>query len=95
MRVADELSGICRSGMHAEQVAGAARALGGRALAALCRRLATDYRHAHSGFPDLTLWNTRTNKVRYETDHIFYAHLYGTGDGGSPTSRWATTHHIR
>ncbi|XP_028168981.1 fanconi-associated nuclease 1-like [Ostrinia furnacalis] len=60
-----EHSGLSRDSMSWEQVCGVVTCLGGGALAALCRRLARDYRHAHSGFPDLTLWNTRTNQIRF------------------------------
>ncbi|KAL0820383.1 hypothetical protein ABMA28_006272 [Loxostege sticticalis] len=60
-----EHSGISRDSMSWEQVSAVASCLQGRALAALCRRLARDYRYSHSGFPDLTLWNTSTNKIRF------------------------------
>ncbi|EPB78652.1 VRR-NUC domain protein [Ancylostoma ceylanicum] len=32
-------------------------------LLAVLRRVITDYRNCRSGFPDLTMWNTKTKKV--------------------------------
>ncbi|XP_053615152.1 fanconi-associated nuclease 1-like isoform X2 [Plodia interpunctella] len=41
------------------------RCVVGRAMAALSRRLATDYRYSSCGFPDLTLWNIHTGKIKF------------------------------
>ncbi|XP_041984445.1 fanconi-associated nuclease 1 homolog isoform X2 [Aricia agestis] len=59
-----EVSGINRA-IPYEVVSGAAECVGGAGLAALCRRLATCYGHAHSGFPDLTVFNCHTKKIMF------------------------------
>ena len=42
------------------------KSLGLEVLAAVCERLAKNYRHTRSGFPDLIVWNPN-NKV----GHVF------------------------
>ncbi|XP_073953597.1 fanconi-associated nuclease 1-like isoform X2 [Choristoneura fumiferana] len=59
-----ELSGINRS-ISWCALRGVAGCAGARALAALCRRLARDYRYAHSGFPDVTLWNVHNKEIKF------------------------------
>ncbi|KAJ2463119.1 hypothetical protein GGI03_004051, partial [Coemansia sp. RSA 2337] len=39
--------------------------IGGHALAAICQVLAREYRSKSSGFPDLCLWNSVTEKVMF------------------------------
>ncbi|XP_046970251.1 fanconi-associated nuclease 1-like isoform X2 [Vanessa cardui] len=57
------------SGVHVGVGRGAARAaaagLAPAGVARLCARLAADYAHAHSGFPDLTLWNEHTGEIAF------------------------------
>ncbi|XP_052743686.1 fanconi-associated nuclease 1 [Bicyclus anynana] len=57
------------SGVHRaigwDNVSSVAKCLGATGVAALCRRLATQYQYAHSGFPDLTLWNVNTKKISF------------------------------
>lgn len=62
IKLTGELSGINRN-IQWEDIAMVATCLGPEALAAVCRRLAVNYKYAHSGFPDLTLWNETTRKV--------------------------------
>ncbi|XP_045778010.1 fanconi-associated nuclease 1-like isoform X2 [Maniola jurtina] len=57
-----EISGINRS-IGWDNVSAVAACLGPRRVAVLCRRLATRYHYAHSGFPDLTLWNVHTKQI--------------------------------
>ncbi|XP_063540532.1 fanconi-associated nuclease 1-like [Cydia strobilella] len=57
-----------------EHVSAVAACLGPRALAALAARLARHYRHARSGFPDVTLWNVYTKQIKFvevksDSDH--------------------------
>ncbi|KAJ2835795.1 hypothetical protein FBU31_001530 [Coemansia sp. 'formosensis'] len=42
-----------------------AKYIGGYALAAICKVLAREYRSKSSGFPDLCLWNSATEKVMF------------------------------
>ncbi|CAK1550676.1 unnamed protein product [Leptosia nina] len=58
-----EISDIQRSKISWENVEVVTKCLGSYALAAICRRLALDYRYSHSGFPDLTLWNPHTKQI--------------------------------
>ncbi|XP_077293438.1 uncharacterized protein LOC143916294 [Arctopsyche grandis] len=39
--------------------------LGRNALSCICRRLALNYQYAHSGFPDLTVWNRLSKKIKF------------------------------
>lgn len=59
-----EMSGINR-GVGWESVCEVCECLGPRQVAALCRRLATAHGYARSGFPDLTLWNTNTKRIKF------------------------------
>ncbi|KAH9643673.1 hypothetical protein HF086_006149 [Spodoptera exigua] len=36
-----------------------------RGVANICRRLALDYGYSRSGFPDLTIWNIATRKIKF------------------------------
>lgn len=36
-----------------------------RGVADICRRLALDYGYSRSGFPDITLWNISTRKIKF------------------------------
>ncbi|KAJ0174196.1 hypothetical protein K1T71_010342 [Dendrolimus kikuchii] len=63
-RPESELSGINR-GVGWERVCEVCECAGARRLARVCRRLATDYGYARSGFPDLTLWNTNTKQIKF------------------------------
>ncbi|KAJ2948571.1 hypothetical protein O0L34_g7824 [Tuta absoluta] len=60
-----EISSLSRGAVSWEQVRGVAACLGGRRVSRVCRRLATNYRHARSGFPDLTLWNVHTKQIKF------------------------------
>ncbi|XP_026321004.1 fanconi-associated nuclease 1-like [Hyposmocoma kahamanoa] len=59
-----ELSGINRNIAWLD-IAMVASCLGSKAVSAICRRLAVNYKYAHSGFPDLTLWNEFTRKIKF------------------------------
>ncbi|XP_004933488.2 fanconi-associated nuclease 1 [Bombyx mori] len=59
-----ELSGLTRS-IEWDRIEMVAGCLGPRRVGALCERLATNYGHAHSGFPDLTLWNAHTKTITF------------------------------
>lgn len=45
-------------------VQGLVKSLGLKVLGAVCERLAKNYRHTRSGFPDLIVWNPNTKKAR-------------------------------
>ncbi|XP_068620369.1 fanconi-associated nuclease 1-like [Battus philenor] len=63
-RPESELSGITRS-LGWDKIAAVCTCLGAAATAAICQRLAMNYNYAHSGFPDLTLWNINTKQIKF------------------------------
>ncbi|KAJ8717169.1 hypothetical protein PYW08_005568 [Mythimna loreyi] len=63
-RPESEISEVQRS-MGWETVRDVTSCLHARGVLALCRRLATNYGYAKSGFPDLTLWNVHTKKIKF------------------------------
>ncbi|CAK1584420.1 unnamed protein product [Parnassius mnemosyne] len=63
-RPESELSGINRN-IGWDNVSAVCSCLSPRAIAAICQRLALDYRYTHSGFPDLTLWNVHTKQIKF------------------------------
>ncbi|CAG5048889.1 unnamed protein product [Parnassius apollo] len=63
-RPESELSGINRI-IGWDNVSAVCSCLSPIAIAAICRRLALDYRYTHSGFPDLTLWNMHTKQIKF------------------------------
>ncbi|CAH0590390.1 unnamed protein product [Chrysodeixis includens] len=62
-----ELSDIRRGsgGMSWESVSQVLLCGGPQVAAALCRRLAKDYAYCRSGYPDVTLWNIHTKKLKF------------------------------
>ncbi|KAJ2743157.1 hypothetical protein GGI20_003960 [Coemansia sp. BCRC 34301] len=48
-----------------DQLLVVAKYIGGQALVAICKVLAREYRSKSSGFPDLCLWNSATEKVMF------------------------------
>ncbi|XP_013187782.2 fanconi-associated nuclease 1 isoform X2 [Amyelois transitella] len=59
-----ELSGVQRS-IGWTNISGVSRCLGGARTAAVCRRLAADYRRSHCGFPDLALWHGCSGRIKF------------------------------
>ncbi|XP_026495502.2 fanconi-associated nuclease 1-like isoform X1 [Vanessa tameamea] len=59
-----EQSGV-QSGAGGEAARAACARLAPARVARVCARLAADFAHAHSGFPDLTLWNERTGEIAF------------------------------
>lgn len=41
------------------------RCLGAERLAAICKRLCTNFNYSKSGFPDLTVWHTPTKQIKF------------------------------
>ncbi|KAL4714963.1 hypothetical protein ACJJTC_003114 [Scirpophaga incertulas] len=60
-----ELSGINRDVATLGELCEVCQCLEGPGLAILCGRLARNFWYAKSGFPDLTLWNSVTKKIKF------------------------------
>ncbi|GBP62541.1 hypothetical protein EVAR_21913_1 [Eumeta japonica] len=63
-RPGNEVSCVDRS-LGWQNLAAVVSCLGSKGVYVLCRRLARQYHYAHSGFPDLTLWNIHTKKIKF------------------------------
>uniref|UniRef100_A0A2A4KAH8 Fanconi-associated nuclease n=1 Tax=Heliothis virescens TaxID=7102 RepID=A0A2A4KAH8_HELVI len=64
-RPQSQLSEVRQRDIECSQLSAVTSCLGAGAVSALCRRLATRYGYARSGFPDLTIWNINTKKIKF------------------------------